>query len=270
MIFRKTRSSRIGLCLGGGGARGFAHIGALKALDEQGFKFDMIAGTSVGSLVGGLYAAGLSAAEIEQLGESINLKEIKSGLTPTDPLKIGAVVRSAVGNVRIEDLKTPFFAVAVDLVEAKQVVLDRGLLYEAVSASCAVPIFFRPLVKGNLHLVDGGLLNNIPADLLRMTGADKVVTIDINPTRGGGGSGLGLLDVAKATFSIMTAAASDTGLINSDVIIAPDMSAFKATSKEGHTEMISIGYNAASEKIEEIRGLFGIKPNKKEKIKKRG
>ncbi|MCL2674987.1 MAG: patatin-like phospholipase family protein [Firmicutes bacterium] len=266
-LFRKIeQKKKVGLCLGGGGARGFAHVGALKALREEGLHFDMIAGTSVGSLIAGLFAAGVSPDEMEKIGDRIELKDIRSGLiTPGDPLKIGSVVRGIVGDKRIEELNLPLYIVAVDLVEARQVVFDRGLLYEAVSASCAVPVFFRPFIKGKLHLVDGGLLNNIPAETLRMVGADYVVTVDINPTRGGGTEGVGLMDVAKATFSIMAASASQMGLINSDVIIAPDLSAFKSTSKAGYSDMIELGYKAAKEKIGEIKTLLGIKEERKKK-----
>jgi NTE family protein len=178
---------------------------------------------------------------------------------PNDPLKIGSVLRSVVGDKRIEDLPLPLYIVAVDLVEAKQVIIDKGLLYEAVSASCAVPLFFKPLIRGKQHLVDGGLLNNIPADILRMAGADNVVTIDINPTRGGGGAGLGIMDVAKATLSIMTASSSHTGLINSDIIIAPNLSAYASTKKDGYQEMMTLGYKSAAEKIGDIKQLMGIK-----------
>lgn len=261
-LFRFEKPKKTGLCLGGGGARGFAHIGALKAFAEAGITFDMVAGTSVGSLIGALYAAGISPAEMEEIGDKINLKDVHSGWTPNDPLKIGAIVRSLVGDKRIENLKIPLYIVAVDLVEARQVILDGGFLYEAVSASCAVPIFFRPLIMGKLHLVDGGLLNNIPADILRMMGADSVVTVDINPTRGRGTESTSVMDVAKATLSIVTAAASQTGLVNSDIIIAPDLSRFSATKKDGHKEMVELGYNAAKEKIDDIKELMGIKDEK--------
>ncbi len=268
-VFKWEKPKKTGLCLGGGGARAFAHIGALKALMEEGLTFDMVAGTSAGSLISALFAAGISIDEMENVANKINLKDIRSGFAPNDPLKIGAIVRNLVGDMRIENLSMPLYIVAVDLVNPRQIIFDRGLLYEAVSASCAVPVFFKPLVKGKMHLVDGGLLNNIPADVLRMMGADNVVTVDINSTRGSGTDSTAMIDVAKATLSIMATSASQTGLVNSDIIIAPDLSKFSATKKEGHEEMIQLGYEAAKKKIPDIKRLMGIREETKREERKR-
>lgn len=254
----KIRTKRLALCLGGGGARGFAHIGAVKAFEEMKVDFDMCVGTSAGSIVGALYCAGIDAAEMERYGSGIDLKEVHNGfiLMPNDPYKIGALVTKLIGNAKIEDFKKRFYAMAVDLVEAKQVIIEKGNVGEAVSASCAVPMFFRPVIKGREHLSDGGLLNNIPADICRMLGADYVVTVDINPTRGGGTEELGLIDVLKASFSIMSANSSVQGLMHSDVIIAPDLSRFKATSKTGYKEMIELGYEETMKHKDEILTLY--------------
>lgn len=254
----KAERPKLGLCLGGGGARGFAHIGALRAFEEAGIDFDLCVGTSAGSIIGALYCAGIESDEMQKYGASLNMKEVHNGiiLTPNDPMKIARIVTNLIGDAQTEHLKKKFAAVAVDLAEGRQVVLDRGKVGEAVAASSAVPLFFRPVAHGGTNLVDGGLLNNIPADVCRMLGADKVVTVDINPTRGGGTRETGLIDVIKATFSIMSANSSVTGLRLSDVVIAPDLSAFKATSKDGYEQMIELGYRAAKDKIALIRALM--------------
>lgn len=256
---QKHKKPLLALCLGGGGARGFAHIGAIRAFEEAGIDFDMCVGTSAGSLVGAMYSAGISADEMESYAASLNMKEVHNGImfTPNDPMRIGRIVTNLLGNATFEQLKKKFAAVAVDLIDGKQIVLDSGKVGEAVAASSAVPVFFRPLIKDGRHLVDGGLLNNIPADVCKMLGAEIVVTVDINPTRGGGTQDIGLLDVIKATFSIMSANSSIQGLRNSDVIIAPNLAKFKATSKDGHAEMIALGYKAAKEKIERILQITG-------------
>lgn len=160
--------------------------------------------------------------------------------------------------MNIEDMLTPFYCVAVDIVTGKEVVFDSGNVSAAVSASCAVPLVFRPVVIGEKHLVDGGVLNNIPASVCKMFGADFVVTVDVNPTRGGGSSELGMFDVIKATFNIMTAHTSVEGLRMSDVIVAPMLSEFSAAKKDGFEKMIEIGYDAAKEKIEQIKNLFEV------------
>lgn len=250
--------SKVALCLGGGGARGFAHIGAVKAFEEAGIEFDLVVGCSVGSLIGALYAAGVTADEMLAHGSQLRMKDIRKGFifSPDDSMKIGKVVTSLIGDVQFSDLKRKFCAVATDLVEGKQVILDSGSVATAVAASSTVPLFYKPLVVGEKHLVDGGLLNNIPADVCRMLGADYVVTVDVNPTRGAGTSELGLMSVLKATFDIMGANASVHGLINSDVIIAPDMSAFKATNIAGFEEMYRLGYETAKEHCPEIVALM--------------
>lgn len=254
----KKNKSNIALCLGGGGARGFAHIGVIKAFEEAQIEFNLVIGTSAGSIVGALYSAGVSSGEMINYSRSVNLKDVHNGLLilPNDAGKIGRLVTNLIGDAYIEDLKRKFVAVAVDIVEGKQCIIDKGKVGIAVSASACVPIFFKPVVVGQKHLVDGGLLNNIPADVARMLGANFVVTSDINPTRGGGRSGLGIMDVAKATFNIMSANSSINGLLNSDIIIAPDLSEFKATDKTGYEEMINIGYTETKKKIDEIKRLF--------------
>lgn len=249
---------KLGLCLGGGGARGYAHIGAFKAFEEAGITFDVCAGTSAGSVLGALYCAGISSKEMIGHGEKLNIKDVHNGIifTPNDANKIGKIVTNLIGDADFSALKTRFAVVAVDLVDGRQVVLDSGKVGFAVSASSAAPMFFRPMLMGSRHLVDGGLLNNIPADVCKIMGADKVVTVDINPTRGGGTAELGIMDVIKATFSIMSANASINGLRFSDIVIAPDMSKFRATSKDGFEEMIELGYIAAKQKIGDIQKLL--------------
>lgn len=260
---RKIQSSerkkpKVGLCLGGGGARGFAHIGALKAFEESCIEFDLCAGTSAGSLAGAFYCAGLSADEMIAYSHEIDIKDVKTGklFFPSDPLAIGELFTRRMGNMHIEDMLRPFYCVAVDIVSGKEIVFDKGSVSEAISASCAVPLVFRPVVIGDMHLVDGGVLNNIPASVCRMFGADYVVTVDVNPTRGGGSKELNMFDVVKATFNIMSAHSSVDGLRMSDVIVAPMLGEFSATKKDGFEKMIELGYNAAKEKLELIKKLF--------------
>lgn len=254
----KGRKPKVALCLGGGGARGFAHIGALKAFEEAGFNFDFCCGTSVGSLVGAFYCAGIAADDLIAYSHELQLRDVKTSklFIGSDPLAIGNIFTRRMGNMNIEDMLRPFSCVAVDLVTGKPVIFDSGSVSQAVSSSCAVPIVFRPVVIGEKHLVDGGVLNNIPASVCKMFGADFVVTVDVNPTRGGGTNELGLLDVIKATYNIMSAHTSEEGLRLSDVIISADLSKFSAAKKDGYEEMIKLGYEAAKQKAEEVKKLF--------------
>ncbi len=249
------------LCLGGGGARGFAHIGALKAFEEAGVKFDMVVGTSAGALVGALYAAGIKSETMVRYAESLSFRDLHNGIfiTPNDPMKIGKVITDLIGVKDISSFPTKFAAVAVDLIESEQAILDKGNASIAVSASCAVPVLYKPVVFGGKHLVDGGLLNNIPADVCRMLGATKVVTVDVNPTRGGGTNGVGLIDVLKATFHIMAANSSVAGLRHSDAVISPDTSEYSSVSKSGWKEMLDIGYEATRQSlfVGRLRSIVG-------------
>lgn len=267
LLKRKDRAQKprkVALCLGGGGARGFAHIGAIKAFEECGIKFDLCAGTSAGSLAGAFYCSGMSAEEMIAYSHEIDPKDLKAGMSslmslfPSDPLSIGEIFTKRMGNMHIEDMLCPFYCVAVDIVSGKEYIFDKGSVGEAISASCAVPLVFRPVVIGDRHLVDGGVLNNIPASVCRMFGADYVVTVDVNPTRGGGTKELGLLDVIKATFNIMSAHTSVEGLRMSDVIVAPMLGEFSAARKDGYERMIELGYNAAMEKMDAIKALFEV------------
>ncbi|MBR2967310.1 MAG: patatin-like phospholipase family protein [Clostridia bacterium] len=254
----QSRKPKVALCLGGGGARGFAHIGALKAFAEAGIDFDLCCGTSVGSLVGAFYCAGIDIDDLVSYAHELEIKDVKTSklLIGSDPLSIGRIFTRRMGNMNIEDLLKPFSCVAVDLVTGKQVIFDSGSVSNAISSSCAVPIVFRPVVLKDQHLVDGGVLNNIPTSVCKMLGADFVVTVDVNATRGGGTNELGLLDVIKATYNIMSAQTSEEGLRMSDVIVSCDLSKFSAAKKDGYMEMIQIGYDAAKEKIEDIKKLF--------------
>lgn len=255
-----TPQNKVALVLGGGGARGFAHVGVFKALEEHGIDFDFVCGTSVGAFVGACYATGMTAKKMETIAQKINLKEIHNGfwLVPNSASRIGTVLTRYIGERLIEELPRKFVAVATDIKQGRLHIMERGDLGSAVSASCCVPVAFRPVVREGFHLVDGGLLNNIPADIAKMLGATKTVSVDINPTRGGGTSSLKTFEVLKATLSIMTSNSSVTGLVNSDVVIQPDLSTFKPTSKDGFEDMISLGYDSAIEKIDEIRALFAM------------
>jgi len=265
-FFGKARAEKIrkpkikaALCLGGGGTRGFAHIGAIRAFEEAGIDFDFVAGTSVGSVVGALYCAGISSRVMLDHAHILRVKDIHSGPLwwAGDARKVGRMVESIIGEgKKLEDLPKKLVCMAVDLVSGQQEILETGYVRDVVSASSAVPVIFRPVVIGDKHLVDGGLLNNIPADIARMLGAEAVVTVDINHSRGGATKSLKTFDVARATLAIISANSSISGLVNSDIIINPDLTRYRASKKDGYEEMCELGYNAAKEKIDEIIKLM--------------
>jgi len=177
---------KVGLALGSGSARGWAHIGVIKALTEAGIRVDCIAGASIGAVVGAVHASGKIDA-LEDIVLRLDWKQIasfldvvfpKSGLI--DGNKIADFVRAHVAPGNIEDLPLPFCAVSTDLETGSEIVIREGDIIEAVRASISVPGIFTPVRKGDLILVDGGLVNPVPVSVARAMGADFVIAVDLN------------------------------------------------------------------------------------------
>ncbi|MFD3164427.1 patatin-like phospholipase family protein [Herpetosiphon sp. NSE202] len=173
----------IGLCLGGGGGKGSAHIGVLHELERVGIQPNMVAGTSIGAIIGAVVAAGYNARTIEQAFRSTPLRRILSldpaswGLIGSE--KLAGVLSELLGDQLIEDLPIPYAAVAVDLVTGHEIVLQRGSLVEAALASAAVPGVFPPRRIDRYILADGGIRNNLPIDITRQLGAERVIAVNL-------------------------------------------------------------------------------------------
>jgi NTE family protein len=177
------RSRRIGLALGGGGGKGSAHIGVLTALEALHVPVDVIAGTSIGGLVGALYAVGYRPYQIEQWFQRATMRRILDR-DPTNggflgTRKIEALLRDAFGTRTFADAVLPLALVAVDIGRGCQVILRDGPLVDAILASIAIPGLFPPVVHGDQILVDGGVLNNVPVDVAQQMGADRVIAVDL-------------------------------------------------------------------------------------------
>ncbi len=249
-----------GLALSGGGTRGFAHIGVLKAFNEEGISFSCVAGTSVGSLIGALYCAGVGTDVIVQEAKRLSRRELVRRLwLNSDPSNIARVADRLLVGADFDALSVPFAAVAVDIQSGNEVVMRQGNVATAVSASCAVPALFKPVERDGALLVDGGLLNNMPADVCREMGAEVVVGVDLNRHRGEGTDSRKLHDILFATWDITTKSTMYKGLQNSDVVIEPELKRFKRTSLDNIDGMVAEGYRAAKEKMPEIKKLLGIK-----------
>ena len=208
-----AQGPKIGLVLGGGGAKGAAEVGVLKVLEEAGIKPDYICGTSIGSIVGGLYAAGYSAAELEtmfQTQEWLSLLTDRSSSLASEPYKVdndvtyifgfpiidrkakglGVMKGSSIehmldsmvcakGCKDFQSLKIPFCCVAADIRSGTEVILREGSLARAMRASMAIPAIFKPVEIDDRKLVDGGMLNNLPVDVCREMGADIIIAVDL-------------------------------------------------------------------------------------------
>ncbi len=185
---RPSRRSEggIALALGGGAAKGWAHIGTLRAFDEEGIAISMIAGTSIGALVGGCYLAG-RLDELEDFARSLTRARLVrymdfslSGAGIIGGAKLAAYMEMYLGGLNIEDLRTPFVSVCTDIRTGHEIWLHDGPLIEALRASYALPGIFSPIVHGGRHLVDGALVNPVPVSVCRAYEPDVVIAIDLN------------------------------------------------------------------------------------------
>lgn len=253
---------RLGLALSGGGTRGIAHLGVLKAFAEQRIRFDCVAGTSVGSLVGALYCAGVDLDEAIAEAKAVNRKELvnKRFAIGSNSGNIERLADKFLQGKAFEDLQIPFACVAADLISGSEVILNSGNVSKAISASCAVPALFTPVEYNDMLLVDGGLLNNMPADVCRQMGADIVVGVDLNHNRGNKGSRpRNVIDTLVATWNITTKSTMYKGQINSDLIIEPELTEHKNTSFKNVDERIQAGYDATIKIIDELKNLLSDK-----------
>lgn len=187
------RPPRLGLALGGGGVRGLAHIGILQVLEREGIRPAVVAGTSMGGLVAAAYAVGLTPQALtDEVSEFTHLRRLLT-LVDFSPARRGLLQGERIRSMLIDklgkdttfaDLPFPLGLVAVDIDSGEEVVLTRGLLVDAVLATCAVPGIFPPVRYGERFLSDGGILNNVPADVARRLGAEVVIAVDVGPEFG--------------------------------------------------------------------------------------
>ena len=265
---KKHKGVRVGLALGGGASRGIAHIGAIKAFEENNIKFDFIAGTSVGSVIGCMYAAGKTSDEILKVAKLLEVKDIRKSkfFMPSKTDGIQKLIKDNLGDVDISTIPN-FCAVAVDLISAQEVIITKGNLPKAIAASCAIPGVFDPVEFNEMHLVDGGLQNNIPSDVPRYFGCDYVIAIDVNSTRGEGTTSLKLIDVLKATIGIMGKSNCIKGYSDADFVIRPSMKKYKSTKLDEVDEMFAEGYAATIDSLPAILSIISKKPKRAYKKK---
>jgi len=181
-----TKRRKAALVLGGGGARGIAHIGAIEELERRGYEITAVAGTSMGALVGGMYAAGhlerfkrwLCALDRYKAFGLVDFTFSAEGLVKGD--RVIRALKELVPDVRIEELELPYAAVAADLLTGSEVVFERGGLYEAIRASISIPSVFRPVHRDGMVLVDGGTVNLLPLNRVRRTKDDLLVAVDVS------------------------------------------------------------------------------------------
>jgi NTE family protein len=248
--------ARMGLVLGGGSARGFAHIGVLKSLDQAGIKPDLVVGTSAGALIGALYAAGMSPWQMEEV--ALRMREVdiadfasagRRGMLAGDSL--ARVVNDLVKGARVEQFPRRFTAVATDLHTGETVLLNAGVAGDVVRASCSIPGVFVPMDLDGRELVDGGLVAPLPVTVARQQGADFLLAVDVGmaPQKG---QLNGLYEVILQSFEIMGRALANKDAALADVVIRPNTSAWSSSDFSVRKEMIQAGYEATQRQLPEI------------------
>lgn len=244
---RPPGTKKFALVLGSGAARGFAHIGVIKAFEEAGVRPDLIVGTSAGALVGAFAAAGISPAQMEETALRVRDIEIvdfetgsKRGMVVGDSLQ--RFVNLAVRSRSIESLQTPFAAIATQLRTGEMAMLQRGDLGLAVRASCSVPGVFIPAKIGEVEYVDGALVSPVPVRAARQLGAELVVAVDVGSATMNANP-LGTYEQVMHAFEIMGRSLAGLESEQADVMIRPDTRSIPSTDFSSRGALISIGYS---------------------------
>ncbi|MDH4223911.1 MAG: patatin-like phospholipase family protein, partial [candidate division Zixibacteria bacterium] len=285
---------KTGLALSGGGARGFTQIGILKVLEKEKIPVDFIAGTSMGGIIGGLYACGYSAEELERIVLDINWQDLLSdtpsrlslflsqreerekylfqvffeGLEPSIPraLTSGQKLTNLFTQLTMQanfeagsdfgKLKIPFCAVSTDLATGEEILLTRGDLSEALRATMAIPLIFTPVEIDGRQLVDGGLVDPVPVQVAKEMGADVVIAVNTSSELLSSSRIKNPLDIANQTTSIMTLERKENELSKADFVFAPELSAYSSIDFEKASELIKIGERVADSLLSDLKSLI--------------
>ncbi len=266
---------KLGLALSGGAARGLAHIGVIEVLEREGINIDMVAGTSMGAIIGAAYARGLSAAEIKAKALGISSDKL-AHLIDLNPLQTSGIfgirrikrkLREIIGDPDFSELKKPFACVATDIYSGEEVVFTSGKVLDAVLASMALPLIFKVPKMGRRYLVDGGIVDPLPVMPCKSLGADKVIAVNvlkhlILPSHRRDKSGRSpehppnILSVLSQVVYIASAHLAADGIKDADVAIEPDMTGIHLGDFSLARDAILRGEMAGVDAVAEIRRLL--------------
>jgi NTE family protein len=257
-----SKRPRVGLALSGGVARGFAHIGVLRVLEEQHIPVDFIAGTSAGSIVAAAYAAGMTVDEVAEVSRTMRWKDVGrvtlSRLGVQSNARLEEFVRARLPVKRFEDLRIPLAVVATDLKTGSAVVMTEGDVPFAVRASCALPGWYVPVTDDHgRQLVDGGLVANIPTAAVRGLGADLVIAVDVNSE---GAKFIGppqsIIGVILQSIMVVQRTAALHQLHDADVVVMPKTGHIRWDEMQRADDLIRLGEQAARPTVERIKHLL--------------
>ena len=247
-------NTKIGLALGGGAAKGVAHIGVIRAIEEENVAISCVSGTSIGALVAAYYAFGKNSADLHKIAEELTFKKLSSfnwnpmsGFFTTEALR--EMLLRDLGDVKIEDAETPLAICAADIDTVEQVIFEEGNLADAICASVAVPGLFAPADVQGRKLVDGGIVENVPISLLKSLGAGITIGVDLNGVTSYQ-SPKNALEVFGNAIDICINRKTRDQLKQADLAISLDLSKYNRTDNREQTEnLINDGYYPAKQLI---------------------
>lgn len=255
---------RVGLALGGGAARGFAHVGVIQVLEEAGIRPDLVVGTSAGSLVAALYASGRTGTQLQQVAESLEEAALTDWTLPIFSRgmlrgeALARYVNGLVDNKLIENMPRPLGIVATDLGTGQGVLFRRGSTGTAVRASSAVPSVFQPVNISGRDYVDGGLVSPVPVRYARQMGADVVIAVDISsPPEGNLASDS--LQILLQTFAIMSKSINTFELRDADVVVRPALAGVKSADFTARRRSIEAGRAAMQQALPQVRAALAAR-----------
>nr|QRD81092.1 lipolytic protein [uncultured bacterium] len=250
---------KIGLALGSGAARGLAHIGVLQVLEENGIVPDYIAGSSIGAVVGALYAAGVSPKMMEGIAQNLDMKKYYDVNVPRHGFikghRIEELIKLLTRDREFGELNIPLTVTAVDLKTCQLIELNEGKVYRAVRASISIPGIFTPVEWGDYILVDGGLLARVPVDTVKRMGADVVIGVDVG-FRGQHRPPVNILEVILQSLEVMELEILKNNVQRGDVIIYPDVSSVHPFFFDEVDRCIQAGRKATLEAMDRIKSLI--------------
>jgi len=255
------KNLKLGLALGGGAARGFAHIGVLQVLEEEGIKPQMVVGTSAGSVVASFYASGKTGQQLQWLADTMDESQFTDWANPFTGRgmlrgeALGKYINSQLNGMKIEDMKLPLGIVATDLRTGDGVLFRRGDVATAVRASSAVPSVFEPVRIAGKDYVDGGLVSPVPVRYAKQMGADLVLAIDIS-SRPEDAKTSDMLKVLLQTFSIMGKSISQLELVQADVVVRPALPDIGSTEFSARKKSIEAGRAAMKQALPQLKALL--------------
>ncbi len=261
-IFRRY-PKKIGIAFSGGATHGAAHVGVIQVLEHYGIFPTIVAGTSAGAIVGAAYAAGASAAEMSDLMQKLKWPSLIrvalfNSLSVFDTQPMEEFIKREIGNYTFEQLSRKFACVACDLMSGERVVFSRGPVAPAVRASAAVPSLFSPVRKGGQFLIDGGVVDNLPVELVREMGADYIIGVDLSNPVKLSREPHNLLEVLMSVSTLVQARSSMPDSLSMDCCIKPDVADLSAWSFSNVKTLKERGRTAALLMIPQLQRDLGL------------